>query len=345
VETIVVGNPAGAASLWLTMPGYWWGALTACVLWLALLYPLTRWASGPGAAAELPIADVRIAIAWPFVGAWLVAGLLGTAHLIRSYVAHYARAARVRRYHYSCARCGYRWVELNLRPDVAQHEARLLERQLAFWRRFRYRPGVAYALIRLAVAHRYAGDWQRAPRLLRECLELLDAGGDGLLRGYALGGLGYAALGERDWPRAEALFEEALERARAAGDWAGMASALAGLATASLCQGDAARARAGFQESLAQKQRLGDRDGIAQNLEGLAGVAAAAEPLHAARLGGAAEALRAAVGVPRPGDLLPCYEQSLEVLRRQLDAARLAAAWDEGRQMPLERVLALAAQP
>jgi hypothetical protein len=65
------------------------------------------------------------------------------------------------------------------------------------------------------------------------------------------------------------------------------------------------------------------------------------QPKDAARMFGAAEALREATGLtiehaaPRA-----LYEQHLAALRAQLDPDTLAAAWAEGRAMPLADAIA-----
>src|SRR5439155_15416527 len=66
---------------------------------------------------------------------------------------------------------------------------------------------------------------------------------------------------------------------------------------------------------------------------------------RAARLFGAAEALYAATG----GSVSPVergtYERHLAAARAQLDGGAWAAAWAEGRAMPLERAVAHALEP
>ncbi len=75
------------------------------------------------------------------------------------------------------------------------------------------------------------------------------------------------------------------------------------------------------------------------NLEGLASVVATQGELRwAAKLWGAAEALREAMDIPRlPVDRVG-YEQAVAAVRAQLGEDAFAAAWQEGRMMKLEQV-------
>ena len=75
-------------------------------------------------------------------------------------------------------------------------------------------------------------------------------------------------------------------------------------------------------------------------LEGLATVAAAqGEPLWAAHLWGAAEALREAIGTPIPPVYCPGYQQAVAAARGQLGEEDFATAWAQGRNMGPEQAM------
>src|SRR5262249_24552660 len=102
-------------------------------------------------------------------------------------------------------------------------------------------------------------------------------------------------------------------------------------------QGQYGAARALFQESLAIFRELGNKHGIAASLEGLAEVVVAGgQPERAARLFGAAEGLREAIGAP----LLPAeraeHDRSIAAACTALGEEAFAAAWAEGRALSLE---------
>ena len=105
-------------------------------------------------------------------------------------------------------------------------------------------------------------------------------------------------------------------------------------------QGDDGRATALYEESLALRRELGDKHGLAECLEGLAGVAVAQRQLeHAARLLGAAEALREATGAPLSPRERVRYDRDVSAVHAGLDEAAFAAAWATGKAMPLEQII------
>ena len=80
---------------------------------------------------------------------------------------------------------------------------------------------------------------------------------------------------------------------------------------------------------------------IALGLEGLAAVVTTqGEQVWAARLWGAAEALREAMGVPIPPVYRAGFERSVAATRLLLGEKAFAAAWAEGRAMTPEQALA-----
>jgi len=82
---------------------------------------------------------------------------------------------------------------------------------------------------------------------------------------------------------------------------------------------------------------LGNRPGVVESLEGLAGVAAATlAPRHAARLWGAADALRQEIGNARSIHESIAYERRLNAVRATLTPEAFDQAWNEGRAMTLD---------
>jgi hypothetical protein len=80
--------------------------------------------------------------------------------------------------------------------------------------------------------------------------------------------------------------------------------------------------------------------GIASCLEGLAEVAMGqGDPGRAARLFGAAEAVRLAIGAPLPLIQRVPYEQAVASVRAQLGQEAFEAAWAEGQTMSLEQAI------
>ena len=86
---------------------------------------------------------------------------------------------------------------------------------------------------------------------------------------------------------------------------------------------------------------IGETWSVATCLEGVAmGLAGLARAEAAARLFGAAAALRRTIGAPvQPADL-PDYERAVESVRAALDPAALTAAWDAGGALSAEAAVA-----
>jgi DNA-binding CsgD family transcriptional regulator/tetratricopeptide (TPR) repeat protein len=110
-------------------------------------------------------------------------------------------------------------------------------------------------------------------------------------------------------------------------------------------RGDLSEAWGHYEESLALGQEMGGKWAIPFNLEGLASVLATQGQLsRAAQLWGAAEAQREAATNPLPTVDRPSYERAVTTVRAQLGEQAFAVAWQEGRSMKLEQVIAESGQ-
>ena len=174
------------------------------------------------------------------------------------------------------------------------------EEVLSIWRARDERSLVALTLNNLSEVVSAQGDLDLARSLLEESLAIRRALGDARGLAYTLQNLGDVTFAEGDTARAGELLEESLALFRAIGSERGVAFAQHSLGRLALGLGDIGRAAACHAEALAIRHTLADRHGVTLDLERLAAVAVAAErPVHAARLCGAAEALRSAIGVRR----------------------------------------------
>jgi predicted ATPase/Tfp pilus assembly protein PilF len=202
--------------------------------------------------------------------------------------------------------------------------------------------GHALALRDLGRLSSLRGDYARATALLEEALELYRRRTFKLGIRSTLHSLGRNAMVQGDYERAIQLLEEALAIARESGEAPGWAAALGDLAVVALRQGDEARAEALGRESLQLSVSQNLTHDLLDGLEGLGMVACARRPRRAARLFGAAEALRESLRAPRwPGDRAD-YSQHVGVLRARLNEADFEAAWAEGRALTLEQAVACA---
>jgi hypothetical protein len=95
------------------------------------------------------------------------------------------------------------------------------------------------------------------------------------------------------------------------------------------------QARPLLEESLALNKKLGRAEGVAWGLEGLAMAAGASgQPLRAARLFGAAEAMRVAFSLQLPEQARALLQRSVQAARPQASPTEWDMAWAEGRAMP-----------
>jgi tetratricopeptide (TPR) repeat protein len=180
--------------------------------------------------------------------------------------------------------------------------------------------------------------WQRAIAAQRESEDKLG-------NAFSLWGLGAVAAGRGQWERAFELLEASLALFRQINDHRYIGIVLNALARAERGRGQPERARGLARQSLAERRQSADRQGLAESFETLAALLVAGDAPNleqAARLFGLAEALRAAIGAPRPAVDEPSYSAAVAELRRQLaergpDGLQLlAAAWQSGRALAAE---------
>ncbi|MBI3461405.1 tetratricopeptide repeat protein [Candidatus Acetothermia bacterium] len=257
----------------------------------------------------------------------------------------------------------------------------LYEESLALFRELKYKWGVAGSLWGLGDVALRQADYKRAAALLEESLALCREMGTFYI-GSLLHSLGEVALYQRNFERAKNFFEEGLAWHRERADKRGIAWsleelglmaryqghyeqakalfkeslalsretgnidiawALGGMGLVAQDQGDYPRAQALHKERLALLQRQGYKLAIVDCVERLAQVACVQGQLErAARLFGAATAVRETIGAPVP----PCdhedYERDIAAVRAGLGDTKFAKAWEGGRAMTLEQAIKFA---
>jgi len=185
----------------------------------------------------------------------------------------------------------------------------------------------------------FQGDLASAHALLDRGLAIAESIGNSFLRSLALSSLGDVAWSEGNYPLAAALLGECLATFRSLGNQQNTATTLLSLGYVLLAQGHWPMAQSHSTESLAVYAQLGDKWGIANALQGL-GCLAAAEGAHerAARLLGAAEHLRLALGAPLP-IFQSAYHHYLTVAQSALGPTAFAAEQAAGARMSLENAV------
>jgi len=187
------------------------------------------------------------------------------------------------------------------------------------------------------------GDFERAREVFEADLAWWQELGEPRAVALVLNYLGMVALYQGDYSRARLLHGQALAFWQEAGDTRGVSAALNALGPVALYQGEVEQARLFLVESLTLRWDCQDRDGIAWNLERLAEVAVVQSRIErAAKLWGAAEALREAIDSPRFPAEQARYERPLALARARLGEAAWQTAWGAGKVMRIEQAVVYA---
>jgi tetratricopeptide (TPR) repeat protein len=230
--------------------------------------------------------------------------------------------------------------------------------------------GVAVSLNNLGNVAYMQGDYEQAQALHQESLTWMRESGD--KRGVAalltnLGTLAYAQgnyalartfhqesltlfreLGVKrsivtalsNHAEGRALLEECVSRARELGDKRWTAIGLNRLGDVVFAEGDVNRAVELHRQSLAMAHQVQDQERVVLSLISLAKVAGNREDApRAIRLFGAADALRAAIGIVLAPPERNAYERCVAAARARLDAETFAAIWAAGKAMSLEQAV------
>jgi non-specific serine/threonine protein kinase len=220
--------------------------------------------------------------------------------------------------------------------DYAAAE-RLLQESVALYREIDDPNGAGRALSSLAYLSFCQGNYLDAEALGREAIDCARATDDRRLLYGSLSQLAVALHAQGEWVAAHEFYEQALVVARELGTPFELGHALSEIARAECDEGRRDLARKHFAEGMTILHGMGNRPGVIDSLEGLAGVAAA--PRRAARLWGAANALRQEIGAARSVPESIAYERQVKPVRAILTAEAFDQAWDEGRAMSLDEAV------
>jgi DNA-binding SARP family transcriptional activator len=201
---------------------------------------------------------------------------------------------------------------------------------------------LAYALTLLGSAVAMLDDVEGAQALLHEAVAL-SRPHDARVLVTVLTFAGFVARVRDDPSAAQRAWEEALGLARVLRMPYAALHLTAGLGRLASAQGDAVRARARFGEALASHVAADDLWGLALILGGQAAVAILEDqPATAARLLGAARAVRDGIGVPPGPDEAPLHERIAAQARAALGEARFDEESRAGAALGPDDALALA---
>jgi tetratricopeptide (TPR) repeat protein len=195
------------------------------------------------------------------------------------------------------------------------------------------------------------GDHQRWIALIKEALRLARELGNRKDIAACLNALGHSAQMQDDYGRAATCYEESLHLAEELGNKIMVAVGLLNLGFLSLHLGQIDRATLRLRESLLLSQEENDILWIAVCLAGLAGVSGTrGRAERAAQLSGAIGMVFGRIAAQSNhilrAELEPLhqaeYERAIMLARAQLGEAAWAAAYAQGRALPLEQAIAYA---
>ncbi|MGI8909594.1 MAG: tetratricopeptide repeat protein [Rubrobacteraceae bacterium] len=214
----------------------------------------------------------------------------------------------------------------------------LSEESLSLCRETGDKAGAAVALSNLGMAALFREEHGKAEALFEEAVALQRKLGDEAGLARALQALGLTVMSQGDFGHAEALYEEGL--ALKTGDVLGTELLLLGLALSALGQDEYGRARAYSAQVLDTSLPLSYRHSTAACLHVLAAAAGSeGQVFRAARLWGAAEALREAIGTPDLSPVERTFYARHIAARSRLDEGTWQTAWAEGRMLTPEQAI------
>ena len=223
------------------------------------------------------------------------------------------------------------------RGDLTQAETYTQE-ALALSRQLEDKSLIATTLVNLSGIAMIGGDLVRAATLTREALALARELGDKPLIANTLQNLGYFASLQGDSKQAAELTQEGLLLFRELGNRANITAALHNLGYLASLQNDLEQAAAYFREGLSLAQEIGNEKQMGWHLVGLASVAAAGQPLRAARLIGAAEK-RLDTNMLLNDIERAEHDRVVQSVNTQLGEAAFAQAKAEGQNFTPEQIL------
>lgn len=221
----------------------------------------------------------------------------------------------------------------------------LYERSLTLYHNLDHRKGTSGPLRELGTVAYHRGDYERAVHLSEQALAVTREFGSTFGSGLAVCTLTDALRAQGNLEHARTLLEESLASLRRQEHPLRIANALANtlarLGSIECEMGRDARALELYEESLDLTRRFGFTFDAMISLEGLARVAAVQRrPERAARLLGAAAAVRDEMGAHLTPIARADHDHALNAACAALGEDAFAAAWDEGYAITLENSLA-----
>ena len=200
----------------------------------------------------------------------------------------------------------------------------------------------ALALFGLSNAAMNMGKYQRVKELVEECLPIARQVGDHWLTAMALNNLAEVTRQQGDLQNAEAMFSEGFALLSELNAKGFMAILLTGLGLLAQAHQNYPQALSIHTQTVWLACEVDDRRVLARCLEKTAGVIGKmGQTNRAAKILGAADALRSQLNSPVERLDSPDYENILTFMRKTLGETQWHADWEVGRQMTLDEAIAL----
>lgn len=181
--------------------------------------------------------------------------------------------------------------------------------------------------------------------LIEEVVRVARASGNPWTIGMAFSNVGRVAAMTGDLDEAYTRFQEARDLFLALGDRTSYIAVQSEIGHVLRKQGRYDEAGAVYRESIPRWLETGNKAAVAHELECFGSMASAQMQYErAARLFGAAEALREALNSHMTPLERPEYDQAVAALHGQMDGASLTQAWAEGRTLSMDEAVAYATQ-
>ncbi len=193
------------------------------------------------------------------------------------------------------------------------------------------------------LAYHIERDALKAKRYLDESAQLVAEAGFPWDTSFSASGLARVAALLGDLETARAKFNESIEVGRKVGNQRVVLASRSELAHVLREHGELAEALEIYKDLLPKWKEIGHRPAVAHELECIAYILMRHEdPVRAATLLGAAEALRAAIDTMMTKVEQAEYEKEIATLRTGMEAADFQKHWSEGRALTMDQAIAYA---
>jgi predicted ATPase/class 3 adenylate cyclase len=208
----------------------------------------------------------------------------------------------------------------------------------------RYAVGLPLAMYAQALGLT-TGDYATASADMEKGWKLLKESGDDWGATMGMLSAGMMAKYRGDFAEARKQFTAMEPLFRDLGDLHRINMARSELAHIERYEGHYQQAEAMYRETIGEWQRIGHRAAVAHQLECLAAIAQHREDgERAARLYGAAEALREKIIIPMTAREQQEYDRQVADLRAGMDHERFESAWQSGRLLSMDQAVRLASE-